>query len=113
VDEIAAGETSPVWPVYDRQQSCEPSDRLQAQPRFLGQGFWPFNVGRNNFDSIRVNTSATRIRVQAFRRVRYLPHEGQLETNWASSYDFPKVTAGQVVKGGYFRTGHRPTPSGI
>lgn len=73
----------------------------------------PFNVGRNNFDRIRVeyfgdDTAA----FEAFKAGEYTFRSEGDSRKWATGYDFPKVDAGQV-KLEELPDGAPPTPSGI
>ncbi|MCR9124702.1 MAG: extracellular solute-binding protein [Rhodobacteraceae bacterium] len=73
----------------------------------------PFNVGRNNFDRIRIeyfgdDTAA----FEAFKAGEYTFRSEGDSKIWATSYDFPKVQNGQVRKV-ELPDGTPPTPSGI
>ena len=59
----------------------------------------PFNVGRYNFDTIRIeyfadNTAA----LEAFKAGEYLFKSENSSKDWATAYDFPKVENGTVIK---------------
>lgn len=72
-----------------------------------------FNVGRNNFDTIRIeyfgdDTAA----FEAFKAGEYTFRRENDSRKWATGYDFPKVRDGQVVLED-LPDGSPPTPSGI
>lgn len=84
----------------------------ERNPDYWGKDL-PFNVGRNNFDRIRVEyfgdeTSA----IEAFKAGEYTFRNEGSSKNWATAYDFPKVQKGQVVKDDV-PDGSPPTPTGI
>lgn len=59
----------------------------------------PFNIGRYNFDSIRIeyfadNTAA----LEAFKAGEYLFKVENSSKDWATAYDFPKAQDGTVIK---------------
>ncbi len=59
----------------------------------------PFNVGRYNFDSIRVEYFADfNSAFEAFKGGAYHFRNEGSSKNWATSYNFPAVEAGHVVK---------------
>ncbi|MGD1881302.1 MAG: extracellular solute-binding protein [Paracoccaceae bacterium] len=67
------------------------------------ENYWakdlPFNVGRNNFDTIRVeyfgdDTAA----FEAFKAGEYTFNVEGNSRRWATQYDFPKANAGQIVR---------------
>lgn len=73
----------------------------------------PINQGRHNFDRIRIEyfgdgTAA----FEAFKAGEYTFRNESDSKKWATSYDFPKVRDGQVVKT-ELPDGTPPTPSGI
>ncbi|MEM5522037.1 extracellular solute-binding protein [Sulfitobacter sp. AS59] len=73
----------------------------------------PFNVGRNNFDTIRVEYFGDENSAfEAFKAGEYTFRAEGSSKKWASAYDFPKVAAGQVVKE-EIPDGAPPTPAGI
>ncbi len=73
----------------------------------------PFNVGRNNFDTIRVEYFGDEnAAFEAFKAGVYTFRTEGNSKQWASAYDFPKVDAGYVVKED-IPDGSPPTPSGI
>ncbi|EAP85308.1 extracellular solute-binding protein [Sulfitobacter sp. EE-36] len=84
----------------------------KRNPDYWGKDL-PFNVGRNNFDKIRVEYFGDENSAfEAFKAGEYTFRTEGSSKQWASSYDFPKVTAGQVVKED-IPDGSPPTPSGI
>ncbi len=73
----------------------------------------PFNVGRNNFDTIRIEYFGDENSAfEAFKAGEYTFRTEGNSKQWASAYDFPKVDAGYVVKED-IPDGSPPTPSGI
>ncbi|MFT7438728.1 extracellular solute-binding protein [Sulfitobacter sp.] len=73
----------------------------------------PFNVGRNNFDTIRVEYFGDENSAfEAFKAGEYTFRAEGSSKQWASAYDFPKVDAGYVVKE-EIADGSPPAPSGI
>lgn len=84
----------------------------QRNPDYWGADL-PFNVGRNNFDRIRVEYFGDENSAfEAFKAGEYTFRTEGNSKQWASAYDFPKVDAGQVVKED-IPDGSPPTPSGI
>lgn len=84
----------------------------RRNPDYWGNDL-PFNVGRNNFDTIRIeyfgdDTAA----FEAFKAGEYTFRREGDSKKWATGYDFPKVAAGQVVKA-ELPDGAPPSPSGI
>ena len=84
----------------------------KRNPDYWGNDL-PFNVGRNNFDSIRIeyfgdDTAA----FEAFKAGEYTFRREGDSKKWATGYEFPKVAAGQVVKA-ELPDGAPPSPSGI
>ncbi len=73
----------------------------------------PFNVGRNNFDRMRVEiiTDDT-ASFQGFKTGIYTFRTEGDSRKWAAEYDFPKVQDGYIVKK-ELPDGSPPTPSGI
>lgn len=73
----------------------------------------PFNRGRNNFDTIRVEYFADQ--TAAFEGFKAGEYTMRIESDpklWASGYDFPKLTEGSVVRD-EIPDGSPPTPSGF
>jgi microcin C transport system substrate-binding protein len=84
----------------------------KRNPDYWGKDL-PFNVGRNNFDRIRVEYFGDENSAfEAFKAGEYTFRTEGNSKQWASAYDFPKVDAGQVVKE-EIPDGSPPTPSGI
>jgi microcin C transport system substrate-binding protein len=84
----------------------------KRNPDYWGKDL-PFNVGRNNFDTIRIeyfgdDTAA----FEAFKAGEYTFRSEGDSKKWATGYDFPKTRAGQVVTK-ELPDGSPPTPSGI
>ncbi len=73
----------------------------------------PFNRGRNNFDTIRVEYFADQ--TAAFEGFKAGEYTMRIESDpklWASGYDFPKLTDGSVVRD-EIPDGSPPSPSGF
>ncbi|MEM1073488.1 MAG: extracellular solute-binding protein [Pseudomonadota bacterium] len=84
----------------------------KRNPDYWGNDL-PFNVGRNNFDTIRIeyfgdDTAA----FEAFKAGEYTFRNESDSQKWANGYDFPKVAQG-AVKLDSLPDGSPPTPSGI
>jgi microcin C transport system substrate-binding protein len=84
----------------------------KRNPDYWGKDL-PFNVGRNNFDTIRIeyfgdDTAA----FEAFKAGEYTFRSEGDSKKWATGYDFPKTRDGQVVTK-ELPDGSPPTPSGI
>ncbi len=84
----------------------------KRNPDYWGNDL-PFNVGRNNFDTIRIeyfgdDTAA----FEAFKAGEYTFRREGDSKKWASGYDFPKVSNGQVVIKD-LPDGAPPAPTGI
>ncbi|MFK7869104.1 MAG: extracellular solute-binding protein [Roseobacter sp.] len=84
----------------------------KRNPDYWGNDL-PFNVGRNNFDTIRIeyfgdDTAA----FEAFKAGEYTFRSEGDSRKWATGYDFPKVREGLVVTKD-LPNGSPPTPSGI
>jgi microcin C transport system substrate-binding protein len=61
----------------------------------------PINVGRNNFDTIRVEYFAdATVALEAFKAGEYTFRSETDPLLWATAYDFPAVQSGQVVREG-------------
>jgi len=66
-------------------------------PNYWGKDL-PFNVGRNNFDTIRIEYFGDdNAAFEAFKAGEYTFRAENDSRKWASGYDFPKRAAGQVV----------------
>ncbi|CAD0186073.1 Periplasmic oligopeptide-binding protein precursor [Ruegeria sp. THAF57] len=83
----------------------------------LRDDYWakdlPINVGRNNYGTIRVEYFADQ--TAAFEGFKAGEYTMRIESDpklWASSYDFPKLSAGSVVRD-EITDGSPPTPSGF
>ncbi|AXT28154.1 ABC transporter substrate-binding protein [Ruegeria sp. AD91A] len=73
----------------------------------------PFNVGRNNFDTIRVEYFGDQ--TAAFEGFKAGEYTLRIESDpklWATAYDFPKLNEGVIVKD-EIPDGSPPTPSGF
>ncbi|NOC47595.1 MULTISPECIES: extracellular solute-binding protein [unclassified Ruegeria] len=73
----------------------------------------PFNVGRNNFDTIRVEYFADQ--TAAFEGFKAGEYTLRIESDpklWATAYDFPKLNEGVIVRD-EIPDGSPPTPSGF
>ena len=84
----------------------------KRNPDYWGKDL-PFNVGRNNFDEIRVEYFGDENSAfEAFKAGVYTFRTEGNSKQWASAYDFPKVQQGYVVKE-EVPDGSPPTPTGI
>ncbi|MGB5865584.1 MAG: extracellular solute-binding protein [Sulfitobacter sp.] len=73
----------------------------------------PFNVGRNNFDRIRIEYFGDENSAfEAFKSGEYTFRNEGNSKQWATAYEFPKVVEGFVVKQEIV-DGSPPTPNGI
>jgi len=73
----------------------------------------PINVGRNNFDRIRVEYFGDENSAfEAFKSGEYTFRNEGNSKQWATAYEFPKVAAGQVIKV-EIPDGAPPEPAGI
>ncbi|MEP1611777.1 MAG: extracellular solute-binding protein [Roseobacter sp.] len=84
----------------------------KRNPEYWGKDL-PFNVGRNNFDAIRIeyfgdDTAA----FEAFKAGEYTFRSEGDSKKWATGYDFPKTREGLVLTE-ELSDGSPPTPSGI
>jgi len=67
-------------------------------PDYWGRDL-PINVGRHNFDSIRVEYYADAIAAfEGFTAGNYLFRQENSSQNWANSYDFSRLTDGIVIR---------------
>ncbi|WP_195821534.1 extracellular solute-binding protein [Roseobacter sp. MH60115] len=85
---------------------------LKRNPDYWGKDL-PINVGRNNFDRIRLeifgdDTAA----FEGFKAGEYTFRSEGDSRKWATGYDFPKVDQGHVVKKP-LPDGSPPVPTGI
>ncbi|MEP1941563.1 MAG: extracellular solute-binding protein, partial [Sulfitobacter sp.] len=84
----------------------------KRNPDYWGKDL-PFNVGRGNFDRIRVEYFGDENSAfEAFKSGEYTYRNEGNSKQWATAYDFPKVADGFVVKE-EITDGSPPTPSGI
>lgn len=59
----------------------------------------PFNIGRHNFDTIRIEYFAdSTAALEAFKSGEFLFKNENSSKDWATAYDFPKVQNGTVVQ---------------
>ncbi|MEM6372238.1 MAG: extracellular solute-binding protein [Pseudomonadota bacterium] len=73
----------------------------------------PFNVGRNNFDSIRIEYFGdAEAAFQAFLAGEFTFRSENDSKKWATGYDAPKVRSGAIVQKD-LPNGSPPTPTGI
>ena len=86
--------------------------KYKRNPDYWGNDL-PINVGRNNFDFIRIEYFGDATAAfEAFKAGEFTIRVESDSKNWASSYDFPKVQNGHIVKKS-LPDGSPPTPSGI
>lgn len=84
----------------------------KRNPDYWGKDL-PFNVGRNNFDTIRVEYFGDEnAAFEAFKAGEYTFRTEGNSRQWASAYDFPKVNKGQIIKK-ELPDGAPPTPTGF
>ncbi len=84
----------------------------KRNPDYWGNDL-PFNVGRNNFDQIRVEYFGDENSAfEAFKSGEYTFRNEGNSKQWATAYDFPKVAEGFVVKE-EIPDGSPPAPTGI
>jgi microcin C transport system substrate-binding protein len=84
----------------------------KRNPDYWGKDL-SFNVGRNNFDRIRVEYFGDENSAfEAFKAGEYTFRNESNSKKWATAYKFPKVSDGYVVKE-KLPDGSPPTPSGI
>ncbi|WP_227268325.1 extracellular solute-binding protein [Roseobacter weihaiensis] len=84
----------------------------KKNPDYWGKDL-PFNVGRNNFDRIRVEYFGDEnAAFEAFKAGEYTFRTEGNSRQWASAYDFPKVNNGQIVKK-ELPDGSPPIPTGF
>ena len=85
---------------------------LRRNPDYWGWHL-PNNVGRHNFDVVRVEYFADDAAAfQAFTAGEYLMRPEANSRNWATGYDFPAIERGHVVRR-TFPVQTPPTPSGF
>nr|WP_254796967.1 extracellular solute-binding protein [Sulfitobacter albidus] len=84
----------------------------KRNPDYWGKDL-PINVGRHNFDRIRVEYFGDENSAfEAFKSGAYTFRSEGNSKQWATAYDFPKVTAGHVVKE-EIPDGSPPSPTGF
>ena len=84
----------------------------KRNPDYWGEDL-PFNVGRNNFDRIRVEYFGDENSAfEAFKAGEYTFRNEGNSKQWATAYEFPKVADGYVVKED-IPDGSPPTPTGM
>ena len=84
----------------------------KRNPDYWGNDL-PFNVGRNNFDEIRVEYFGDENSAfEAFKAGEYTFRNEGNSKQWATAYEFPKVKNGSIVKD-KIPDGSPPTPLGI
>lgn len=84
----------------------------KRNPDYWGNDL-PFNVGRNNFDKIRVEYFGDEAaEFEAFKAGDYTFRAEGNSLKWATAYKFPKVKEGIIVRE-ELQDGNPPTPSGI
>ncbi|MGR3614782.1 MAG: extracellular solute-binding protein [Paracoccaceae bacterium] len=71
------------------------------------------NVGRNNYDSIRIEYFSDSIAaMEGFKAGEFTLRQENNSKSWATAYDFPAITNGTVIKG-EFADGDVPASSGF
>lgn len=84
----------------------------KRNPDYWGKDL-PFNVGRNNFDAIRLEYFGDENSAfEAFKAGEYTFRAEGSSKQWATAYEFPKVAQGYVIKED-IPNGSPPEPSGI
>ena len=84
----------------------------KRNPDYWGNDL-PFNVGRNNFDSIRIEYFGdAEAAFQGFLAGEFTFRTENDSRKWATGYDTPKVNNGSILKK-ELPNGSPPTPSGI
>ncbi len=70
----------------------------RRNPDYWGQDL-PINVGRNNFDTIRIEYFGdSNASLEGFKSGAYTFRNENSSKQWATSYDFPGVTNGDILK---------------
>ncbi len=86
--------------------------KYKRNPDYWGNDL-PVNVGRNNFDTVRIEYFAdATAEFEAFKAGVYTFRAEGSTKRWATGYDFPAVEKG-YVKREELKTGTPPTPSGF
>ena len=71
------------------------------------------NVGRNNFDTIRIEYFSDAIAaMEGFKAGEFTLRRETNSKSWATAYDFPAIESGEVIKGEFF-DGDVPPASGF
>lgn len=84
----------------------------KRNPDYWGNDL-PFNVGRNNFDQIRIEYFGDENSAfEAFKAGEYTFRNEGSSKQWATAYDFPKVAQGYVIKD-EIPDGSPPAPTGF
>lgn len=84
----------------------------RRDPEYWGADL-AFNVGRNNFDTIRVEYFGDSVAsLEAFKAGIYTFHQESSSKNWATGYDFPAVEKGHVTLE-ELKDGNPPSATGI
>lgn len=84
----------------------------KRNPDYWGNDL-PFNKGRNNFDTIRIEYFGdAEAAFQAFLAGEFTFRSENDSKKWATGYDAPKVRSGDIVKAD-LPNGSPPTPTGI
>ncbi len=70
----------------------------KRNPDYWGENL-PINIGRNNFDTIRIEYFAdSTAGFEAFKAGEYTFRQENSSLSWATQYDFPALSKGWVVK---------------
>ncbi len=70
----------------------------KLNPNYWGRDL-PINVGRNNFDSLRIEYFAdSDAAFEGFKAGEYTFRAENSSINWATGYDFPAINNGAVIK---------------
>ncbi len=86
--------------------------KYKRNPDYWGNDL-PVNVGRNNFDTVRIEYFAdATAEFEAFKAGVYTFRAEGSTKRWATGYDFPAVEKG-YVKREELKTGTPPSPSGF
>ena len=84
----------------------------KRNPDYWGEDL-PINIGRNNFDTIRVEYFGdTTVALEGFKAGEFTFREENSSINWATAYEFPALDNGWVVKA-ELPSGNLPSASGI
>ena len=92
--EISPGSGPYVLDSYDLDRQIV----YKRNPDYWGEDL-PINIGRNNFDTIRVEYFAdTTVALEGFKAGEFTFRVENSSLNWATAYDFPALDQGWVVK---------------